>query len=126
MDKNFLNLNWAPVEKALSEGTFSGYKIAIIETHKLFNELLKNKNIDDEKFMPLLVRLPKQIEYTQNMYKKIICESGFEISREDTKEIIGGYWQIMEALEKLKPLTYRNKLGLKYQLFRNKSKTNTQ
>jgi len=122
MDKNYLNLDWSPVEKALSEGTFSGYKIAIIETHKLFANLLEKAAIDDERLLPLVVRLPKAIEYTKNMYRKLIEESGFEISREDTKEIIGNYWQIMEALDQMTPLTYKDKLKLKYQLFKNRKK----
>ncbi|MFH1385781.1 MAG: hypothetical protein ABIG65_01905, partial [Patescibacteria group bacterium] len=45
MPENKLDLNWSAVEKALAEGTYSGYKIGILETEKLFEELLKNKQI---------------------------------------------------------------------------------
>jgi len=40
MTENKLGLNWSAVEKALAEGTFSGYKIGILETEKLFSQNL--------------------------------------------------------------------------------------
>lgn len=111
MIENKLGLNWSAAEKALAEGTFSGYKIGILETEKLFNELLKNKQIPGNsverkiKYIHRFLSLPDKLDYSRNVCERIISEPHFEISREETKQIISGYWQAMldieEAVESL-------------------------
>jgi len=111
MIENKLGLNWSAAEKALAEGTFSGYKIGILETEKLFNELLKNKQIPGNsverkiKYIHRFLSLPDKLDYSSNICERIISEPHFEISREETKQIISGYWQAMldieEAVESL-------------------------
>lgn len=105
MAENKLDLNWSAVEKALAEGTFSGYKIGILETEKLFNELLKNKQVPGSsaerkiKYIQRFLSLPDKLDYSRHTYQRIINEPHFEISREETKQIISGYWQAMLDIE---------------------------
>jgi len=105
MAENKLGLNWSAAEKALAEGTFSGYKIGILETEKLFSELLKNKQIPGNsteskiKYIQRFLSLPDKLDYSRHIYERIIDEPHFEISREETKHIISGYWQAMLDIE---------------------------
>jgi hypothetical protein len=105
MAENKLDLNWSAVEKALAEGTFSGYKIGILETEKLFDELLKSKQIPGSsnerkiKYIQRFLSLPDKLDYSRHVYQRIINEPHFEISREETKQIISGYWQAMLDIE---------------------------
>ncbi len=105
MAENKLGLNWSAVEKALAEGTFSGYKIGILETEKLFSELLKNKQIPGNsterkiKYVQRFLSLPNKLDYSRHIYERIIDEPHFAISREETKHIISGYWQAMLDIE---------------------------
>jgi len=123
MTENKLGLNWSAVEKALAEGTFSGYKIGILETEKLFSEMLKEKKIPGQniegkiKYISRFLSLPDKLDYSRNTCERIIHEPHFEISREETKQIISGYWQAMldieEAVEALGTWDKMN-LRLKY------------
>jgi hypothetical protein len=120
MTENKLGLNWAAVEKALAEGTFSGYKIGILETEKLFNELLKNKQIPGSsterkiKYVLRFLSLPEKLDYSRHIYERVINEPHFEISREETKQIISGYWQAMIDIEEaVASLSVLEKLGLR-------------
>ncbi len=105
MTENKLGLNWSAVEKALAEGTFSGYKIGVLETEKLFNEMFKAKKIPGStverkiKYIRRFLSLPDKLEYGRNIYERIINEPHFEISREETKHVISGYWQAMLDIE---------------------------
>ncbi len=105
MAENKLGLNWSAAEKALAEGTFSGYKIGIIETEKLFGELLKNKQVPGNsverkiKYLQRFLSLPDKLDYSRHIYERIVNETHFEISREETKHIISGYWQAMIDIE---------------------------
>jgi len=105
MNENKLGLNWSAVEKALAEGTFSGYKIGVLETEKIFSEMLKAKKIPGSmaerkiKYIGRFLSLPDKLEYGRNIYERIINEPHFEISREETKHVISGYWQAMLDIE---------------------------
>lgn len=105
MTENKLGLNWSAVERALAEGTFSGYKIGILETEKLWQEVLKNKSIPGStperkiKYIRKFLSLLDKLEYSRNVYERIIHELHFEISREETKHVISGYWQAMLDIE---------------------------
>ena len=105
MTENKLGLNWSAVERALAEGTFSGYKIGILETEKLIQEVLRNKSIPGStperkiKYIKKYLSLPDKLEYSRNVYERIIHEPHFEISREETKHVISGYWQAMLDIE---------------------------
>jgi hypothetical protein len=110
--ENKHNLDWNAVEKALNDGSSSGYKIAVIETDKILAQALKDKNYQGEDIEENL-EIAKNIftdyeklEYARAMREKIISEQNFEVSREDTKEIIASYYQaisdLMESKSKIK------------------------
>lgn len=124
MDKNKLNLNWSSVEKALAEGTFSGYKIGIVETEKLFAELLRERKIPGRdveakiKYLREFLSMPEKLDYGRSIRKKILEEPHFEISRDDTKKVIAGYWQAMIDIEEvIKYLSLWEKLKIKIKYF---------
>lgn len=114
MTDSKLNLDWTAVEKALSEGTFSGYKIGILETEKLFKKLVENKQIPGKdiefqiKYLWEYLSMPDKFKEARQIYQKIASEINFEISREDTIKTIAGYWQAMvdvdEAVQYLTPM----------------------
>lgn len=120
MSENKLGLNWSAVERALGEGTFSGYKIGILETEKLFNEILKTKSIPGStterkiKYIKNFLSLPDKLEYSRNTCERIISEAHFEISREETKHVISGYWQAMLDIEEaVQSLSLWEKISLR-------------
>lgn len=120
MTEDKLGLNWSAVERALAEGTFSGYKIGVVETEKLFNDLLKTKQIPGStierkiKYIKNFLSLPDKLEYSRNIYERIVNEPHFEISREETKHVISGYWQAMLDIEEVvQSLSLRQKITLR-------------
>lgn len=120
MNETKLGLNWSAVEKALAEGTYSGYKIGILETEKLFNEFLKNKQVpgrDPErkiKYIQRFLSLPDKLDYSRHSCARIIHEPHFEISREETKQVISGYWQaILDIEEAIESLSLGEKIALR-------------
>lgn len=124
MAENKLGLNWSAAEKALAEGTFSGYKIGVLETEKLFSELLKNKRIPGGstehriKYIRRFLSLSDKLDYSRNVCERIIGEPHFEISREETKQIISGYWQAMIDIEEaITSLSAWEKISLRFRHF---------
>ena len=107
MPENKLSLDWSAVEKALAEGTFSGYKVGVLETEKLFKQLLKDKQIPGSsverkiKYVRNFLSLPDKLEYSRHIYERIISEPHFDVSREETKHVISGYWQAMLDIEEV-------------------------
>jgi hypothetical protein len=98
---------WEIIDRALNEGTMSGYKIAIIETEKILAMVL-----DDEKFpgkdiseqiknAEAALKNKEKLNYSRAMYNKVIKEPGFDISSEDTKEIVAGYYQAISDIIKM-------------------------
>jgi hypothetical protein len=121
MTENKLGLNWSAVEKALAEGTFSGYKIGILETEKLFAQMLKDKKIPGQntegeiKYISHFLSLSDKLDYSRNTCERIIHEPHFEISREETKQIISGYWQAMLDIEEaVESLGVWDKINLRF------------
>lgn len=121
---NKLNLNWSAVEKSLAEGTFSGYKMGILEADKLFAHFLADKKIPGRntktkiKYIANFLSRYEQLNYSREIYKKIVEQPHFEISREETKQAIQGYWQAMLDLEEaLQVISAGQKLGLKFKYF---------
>ncbi len=121
MSGNKLSLNWSAVEKALAEGTFSGYKIGVLETEKLLSDFLEQKKIPGRnnetkiKYVRNFLSRAEQLKYGREIYKKIIEQPHFEISQEETKQTISGYWQAMLDLEEaIATLTLFQKMTLKF------------
>jgi len=124
MTENKLNLNWSAVEKALAEGTFSGYKVGILETEKLFSDFLASKKIPGRKmetkikYVADFLSRKEQLSYGRQIYEKIISQPHFEISREETKQVISAYWQAMIDLEEaIASLSLSQKLKLRFDYF---------
>ncbi len=120
-----LNLNWSAVEKALAEGTFSGYKIGILETEKLFGDFLEKKDIPGRstdakiKYIAKFLSRREQLKYAREIRKKIIEQPHFEISHEETKQVIAGYWQATIDLEEaVSSLSTGQKLSLRLRFYR--------
>jgi len=97
---------WQLIEDLLNEGTISGYKIAVIETEKILQAVL-----DDKKFpgkdtsaqienARIVLENFDKLNYSRAMFNKIIKESAFDISAEDTKEIIAGYYKAISDIIK--------------------------
>ncbi|MFH0852018.1 MAG: hypothetical protein V1845_00190 [bacterium] len=119
-----INLNWSAVEKALAEGTFSGYKIGILETEKVFDGFLAAKKIPGLtidakiKYVADFLSRAEQLRYARQMYKKILEQPHFEISREETKQVVSAYWQAMLDLEEaLQTLSAWQKMNLRLRYF---------
>jgi len=116
---------WNLVENALNDGTKNGYKIAVIETEKILRTALKEKNIPGEiydhkvEFIQKILANPDKLRYSRAMYKKITEDIGFDISLEDTKEIIAGYYKAISDISEMNYHTVSAKdklmlLGEKY------------
>lgn len=98
---------WRIVENALNDGSKYGYKIAIVDTEKILILALREKNIPgdslDEKveFVRKMLANPDKLRYSRAMYKKILEEIGFDVSLEDTKEIIAGYYKAISDITEM-------------------------
>ena len=99
---------WDIVEESLNESTYSGYKIAVIETEKILQMALDDKkfpgkDIDEQiKNAELIIKNPEKLNYSRAMYDKIINEPDFDISSEDIKEIEMGYYRAISDITKMK------------------------
>ncbi len=112
-NQNLKNLRdktrWAGVENALAEGTYSGYMFGVIETRKIFAQLLKEKGIPGLtvgkkiKHIRQYLSLPEKLEFSQEVYHKIIENLNPVITREETKDAIAGYWQAIKDIEETIP-----------------------
>ena len=111
---------WQLIENLLNEGTMSGYKIAVIETEKILKTVLDDKNFPGkdihmqiENARVVLENFDK-LNYSRAMYNKIIEESAFDISSEDTKEIIAGYYKAISDIIKIdsKDIEFKEKINL--------------
>ena len=98
---------WEIVEKELKKGDMSANKVAVIETEKIFKKVLREKNLPGKDLESQirnhknLFSNPDKLKYSRAMHKKITTEPGFDISEEDTKEIIRGYHEAISDLEKI-------------------------
>jgi len=98
---------WQLIEKLLNEGTMSGYKIAVIETEKILQAVLDDKNFPGKNISAQIENARTVLEnfdklnYSRAMYNKIIKELAFDISSEDTKEIIAGYYKAISDIIKI-------------------------
>lgn len=101
------SINWSHIESALEEGTVSGYKIAVIEMEKIFSQVLEEKGFWGNGIAKQFQRAryifknPEKIERANTMYNKIIHNSGFSISADDTKDIIKTLHEAVLELEKM-------------------------
>lgn len=111
---------WQLIENLLNEGTVSGYKIAVIETEKILQAVLDEKNFPGKNISAqienarIVLENFDKLNYSRAMFNKIIKESDFDISAEDTKEIIAGYYKAISDIIKMdsKEIEIKEKVNL--------------
>lgn len=110
-------IDWVYVERSLEEGTYSGYKFAVIESEKILRNVLQQKYPikkmgDAFTQFGKTTNFPEALRYIQSMYQKIIDDPGFDISIEDAQNILKGYYQIISELSKKEaaPTTLQDKI----------------
>ncbi len=111
---------WDNVEKALGEGTKSGYKMAIIETEKILSLVMEEKKFPGKNIQEKIgnaghfIKNKEKLNYARSMYIKITGELGFDVSDEDTREIISGYYKAISDIIKMdsENLDFKERLGL--------------
>ena len=111
---------WDAVENSLNEGTYSGYKIAVVETEKILQMALDDKkfpgkNINEQiKNAKLVIKNPEKLNYSRAMHGKIINEPNFDISSEDIKEIEMGYYRAISDITKMssKDIDFKERINL--------------
>lgn len=98
---------WDNVEKSLNEGTGSGYKMAILETEKILFLSLGEKRFPGKDIQEkiesagIFIKNKEKLNYARSMYNKIIKEPGFDVSAEDTREIVSGYYRAISDVVKM-------------------------
>ncbi|MDD3006768.1 MAG: hypothetical protein PHX30_04275 [Candidatus Pacebacteria bacterium] len=111
---------WTTVTKELEKGDMSANKVAVLESKKIFQKALDDKNLpgkntDDKiKNYANLFSNSDKLKYARAMCKKIVTNIGFDISTEDTREIIKGYREGIVDLEKtdFKSWSIKDKISL--------------
>lgn len=105
-DNGYASL-WEVVKRELEKGDMSANKVAVLETEKIFQKALEDrdlpgKNTEDKiKNYAKLFSNPDKLRYARAMHKKIVSKIGFDISSEDTRDIIKGYREGIVDLEKV-------------------------
>jgi len=115
------NLDWSSVERALEEGTFSGYKMAVVETEKIFHQVLEDKKIPGKtptsqiQFAKKFLGLPNKLNNARATYQKILSQPHFSIDRDETKDTIAAYYQaIIDLQENLaRHLSWQDRISLR-------------
>lgn len=116
---------WNIVEDALNDSSGYGYKIAVMDTEKILRMALKEKNVpgnaydDKVDFVSKTLNNPDKLRYSRAMNKKITDEIDFDISLDDTKEIIAGYYKAISDISEMNHYSVSTKdkivlLGEKY------------
>lgn len=116
---------WDNVEKSLNEGIGSGYKIAILETEKILSLSLGEKRFPGKDIQEkiesagIFIKNKEKLNYARSMYNKIIKEPGFDVSSEDTKEIVSGYYRAISDIVRMdrENLNLKEKTGLLLQKY---------
>lgn len=99
MANHHSHIDWSSVEKALEQGGALGYKMAIIETDKIFNNVIEEKNIPgdtiDKKIQSIrsVFSNSEKLQYARAIHDKIVSESNFEVSEQETQHLISAYYQ---------------------------------
>lgn len=107
MSKQLFHIDWSSVEKALEQDGHIGRKMAIIETDKIFGKLLEKKNFPGDtiekkiqNIQTIFTNLDK-LNYARAIHDKIISELNYEVSIDETKELISAYYQAIVDITQL-------------------------
>ena len=102
------SLSWDRVEKYLREKTFSGNAMALVETEKLFREVIKKldfpgKDIDKQiKVLRSFFSDYRRLKRAREQEKKILKKINYEISSEDAQKYLSAYYQAINDLIEFK------------------------
>lgn len=115
---------WAGVENALGEGTFSGYMMGVLETEKIFREILREKRIPGLNFKAQIKYVrqyfsqPEKLEQARETYFKIVENLNPTVNQQETKDAIAGYWQAIKDIEEaLSQISLKQKIGFRLKYF---------
>lgn len=98
---------WAGVARELEKNDMSANKVAVLETEKIFRKALADRNLPGKsieskiKDYAYLFSDPDKLRYARAMHRKLLEKIGFDISADDTREIIKGYREAVADLEKI-------------------------
>ena len=100
------SLNWDRVENYVNEKNKGGAAMAVIETEKIFYEVLKKRNFPG-KTTDQRVRTAQHVfgdyqalQLARDVYKKLALEVNAEIEISDLKEILSSYHNAIRDLTK--------------------------
>lgn len=110
---------WDIVDRALNEGTNSGYKMAIIETEKILlmsmdDKKIPGKNMPEKiKNIEILLENTDKLNYSRAIREKLIKDPGFSVSADETREIVAGYYKAISDIVKMefKKLSFKEKIN---------------
>lgn len=98
------NLSWEPVERYLSEKTMSGNILAIVETEKIFTQVLKKlhfpgKTVDQQVLgLKSIITNFDELLQARKIYKSLISNIGFNLEKLDVKSILTIYYKAIEDI----------------------------
>ncbi|MCK4592635.1 hypothetical protein KAT63_04330 [Candidatus Parcubacteria bacterium] len=118
---------WDIIDRALNEGTNSGYKIAIIETEKILLMVINDKKIPGKntpekiKNIEILLENIDKLNYSRAICEKLIKEPGFSVSADETREIVAGYYKAISDIVKMesKDILFKEKVNFFLQRYFN-------
>ncbi len=108
-------LSWDQVEDYVNEKDNGGAAMAVIETEKIFSEVLKKlklpgKDTDQKvKSAKNLFSNYQSLSLSRSVYKKIVFEVGAEIEVADLKEILTSYHEAIRDLTKAQEKKFTSK-----------------
>ena len=100
-------LNWEKVEAYVNEKDKGGTAMAVIETEKIFDEVLKRRNFPgkttDQRIHNARGTFSdfEALQLARDVYKKLALEIDAEISVTDIKEVLSAYHQAIKDLTKI-------------------------
>lgn len=107
MSKKMSRVDWSSVENALEQGGSSGNRMAVIETNKIFNKALEERKFPGDtpekkiqNVQSIFTNLDK-LNYARAIHDKIISELNYEISVDETQELISAYYQAIIDITQL-------------------------
>lgn len=122
MTTHHSHIDWSSVEKALEQGGALGYKMAVIETDKIFNKVIEEKNIPgdtmDKKIQNIqsVFSNSEKLRYARAIHDKIVSESNFEVSGEETQHLISAYYQAIIDVTQMRHGTLNIFTRLKFRI----------
>jgi len=109
---------WGEVERALTEHTASGYKMACIEAQKVFYYMLKTKGYPTKNMKQVLTifgwKLSDKKALQNALEKTEQIKNSFEytLSSFETEDIVAAYAKAIKDFSGAKSLSWQRKVGL--------------